>query len=156
MRPQRALLVAATLFAARPAPAQSADVTCVYSECALGLSPTLTGLDVVRGKSSARVASLNFFLPADVSSGFTGNDSAMMYARRAYSTRRTAAAFTDIGLTLFAAAGAKVAADRGVRRAGAAWLGAGAAFFAVSFPLQLRADGQLSSAVWWYNSRFHR
>ena len=153
-RIHRWLPVALVLLAAREARTQSADTVCTYTRCALGLAPTLTGLDVVRGSSNVRITSLNFFLPRDLSPTFAGSDSAVLYARRAVSTRRAAAAFTDLGVVLLAAGAVKIAGDREVNRGSAAWLGAGTALFTISFPLQLRSDGELSRAVWWFNSHF--
>lgn len=146
-------LIGIVLFS-RAGSAQTADSSCSYVRCALGLNPTLMSLDVVRGTSNERVASLNFFLPRDPSRTFAGNDSASAYARQATATRRTAATLTDLGIGFLAVAAGEMTAKHRLDRTGAAWMTAGAAIFAVSFPVQLRADGYLSRAVWWYNTRF--
>ncbi|MDB4892507.1 MAG: hypothetical protein JWL61_4362 [Gemmatimonadetes bacterium] len=129
------------------------SAACTYLQCALGIAPAWNGLDVVDGATGRRVASLGFFWPHRVDGSFAGSDSAISYATKAFRVRRTAAAFTDVGVLLLGYAGVRQVSGglHGTDRV-VGILGAGA--FAVGVPLQFSADGLLSRAVWWHNSRF--
>ncbi len=134
----------------------AADSACSYEQCALVVVPSLASLDVVRGVRRERVARLGFFWAGDIRAPFAGSDSAAWYADRAVHTRRTASFLTDAGLALFAVAAVVVVRRGEVDRAAAGWATGGAVLMAASYPLQLRADGLLSSAVWWHNRQFAR
>ena len=152
-----------TLALAAPAAAQISHVplapapiradACTYLQCALSIAPAWDGLDVVEGATGRRVAGLGFFWPHRVDASFVASDSATSYAKKAFRVRRTAAAFTDVGVLLLGytavrqLSGGLHGADRAV-----ASLGAGA--FAVGVPLQFSADGLLGRAVWWHNARY--
>src|SRR4051812_44362424 len=66
---------------------RSAASVCDYSRCALTIIPRLSALDVVRGDTETRVASLAFLFPRSVSAIFDGNDAARRHAARAFSQR---------------------------------------------------------------------
>ena len=151
-------LIGAPLGAQRYEPVASvrAAVDCPYAQCALGISPSWNGLDVVRGERGERVATLGFFIPGDISGEFSGQDSATAYAIRAMQVRRAGAVLTDAGIAVLGlvavrqvASGDGIGAHRNMALAGAGAL-------AVSVPLQFAADGLLSRAVWWYDRRFAR
>lgn len=148
-----------------------AETACTYRRCALGIAPTWNGLAVVRGSDGQRVANLGFFWPRDVSGAFRsgappvgaivsfgeiGIDSAVVHAQRAVHLRRLAAFFTDAGLILGGYAIARAAVNSRLSTADRAVGITGAAAFGVGVPLQFAADGALSRAVWWYNTRFGR
>ena len=144
-------------------PAVSADASCAYDQCALGISPTWSGLAVVRGPDGPHVTNLYFLWPRDITGALRGADvhapgadSAVAYARRAMQLRRVGAVFTDasIGLLAGAAIGAMRSEPRG--HWNRALLGAAGATMAISVPLQFAADGALSRAVWWHNLRYGR
>lgn len=137
------------------------DTACSYERCALDIVPAWNGLAVVRGVEGSQVALLHFFVPRDVSLAVAGRDSTAIgagHARsesyRAFQLRRSAAAFTDGGALLIAAAGISALRAGHMRRQDAVLAGAGGAALAISVPLQFAADGALSRAVWWYNRRF--
>lgn len=159
------VLGAASLFRASPLRAQttvaaatspSADSACSYARCALGIAPTWSGLNVVRGADGTRVAGLGFFWPRDLAPVFAGRDSAARYAARAVRVRRGGAALTDAGILLLGYAVARQIGTSGLRRGDRVAAGAGVAAMAASVPLQFAADGLLSRAVWWHNTRFGR
>ena len=151
------------LMLASPLAAQEASVRfvsaapdapeCTYLHCALGIAPAWNALDVIDGATGRRVASLGFFWPHRVDASFAGSDSAIAYATQAFRVRRTAAAFTDVGILLLGYAVVRQVNGglHGTNRVVGA-LGAGA--FAVGVPLQFSADGLLSRAVWWHNARY--
>lgn len=142
-----------TVVAATP---PSADSACSYERCALGIAPTWSGLNVVRGTDGTRVASLGFFWPRDLAPVFAGRDSAARYATRAVRVRRGGAVLTDAGILLLGYAVARQIGTGGLRRGDRVAAGAGVAAMAASVPLQFAADGLLSRAVWWHNTRFGR
>lgn len=162
----------ATLGFSLPAHRASAqtlvDTVCTYRRCALGIAPTWNGLAVVRGVNAQRVANLGFFWPHDVSRAFTRGaqaratvsfgsiqiDSATIHVRHAVHLRRLAALFTDAGLILGGYTVVRAAAHSRMSTADRALGITGAAAFGVGVPLQFAADGALSRAVWWYNTRF--
>ncbi|WP_025413911.1 hypothetical protein [Gemmatirosa kalamazoonensis] len=161
----RAALLAALLGAAARSGAQGTAVdsgptpsradtsrACPYVRCALGIAPVWNGLAVVRGSSGAHVATLGFFRARPLPPLFAAHDSAAHYAARAVRVRRQASALTDGGALLLAVGGVRALAAGRLDRGGSIVLGAGAAAFAVSVPLQFAADGHLSRAVWWYNA----
>jgi hypothetical protein len=151
MRP-RAIVVAAALLGAVPsAGAQAADSTCTYRQCALNIVPVLHGLTVVRGEQETPLATLGFLWTRDVSGIFDA--AARDAARDAVRTRRLAAVFTDLGLGLLVV-GATRAASEDLDRTAATLMLAGTATFAISVPIQFRADAHLSRAVWRHNARF--
>ena len=135
------------------------DSICTYRRCALGITPSWNGLAVVRGVDQQRVTNLSFFWPRDIGPTFStgagpGAESARLEARDAVRLRRFAAALTDAGLVLGGYTLTRAAANGKLKGADKA-IGIGAAAaFAVSVPLQFAADGALSRAVWWYNTRF--
>lgn len=146
------LLVARSSVAAAQMPAP-----CVYATCALGISPRLTALDVVRGDAQARVGSLSFTWPrAALVRAFHGDAVAEQLARQSVRTRRVAATLTDIGAVLVAGAATRAALVRGDRGRSAGIAGLGAAAIAVSVPVQFAADAQLSRAVFEFNRRYAR
>ena len=136
----------------------SGDTACRYQTCALVIEPVWNGLALTRGIDGPRVASLSFFWPRSVTAAMIGPergpaaDSVGLYARRALRVRRRAALLTDGGLV----SGAVAVALRlsGEPRQSAWFAIAGGAMLGVSVPLQFAADGALSRAVWWHNTRF--
>jgi hypothetical protein len=118
--------------------------------------PAWNGLDLVRGESGEHVARLGFFWTHDVAPVFVGEPQAVAYARKAVRTRRTAAVFTDAGAALLVAAlvGGLADPDHADTYQGLA-IG-GAVAFGIGVPLQFTADGHLSRAVWWHNTKFAR
>jgi hypothetical protein len=157
----RALSLGALLALALASPlvAQMAPVrlvspaACTYLHCALGIAPAWNGLDVVDGATGRRVSGLGFFWPNRVGSTFVGSDSATHYAERAYRVRRTAAAFTDVGVLLLGYAVVRQV-NGGLHDGDRVVAAVGAGAFAVGVPLQFSADGLLSKAVWWHNARY--
>ena len=136
-----------------------ADSMCTYHRCALGIAPTWNGLAVVRGVDEQRVTNLSFFWPRDIGRTFSAGvgpaaDSARRQARDAVRLRRFAAGLTDAGLVLGGYTVTRAAANGSLNGADKAIGIAAATAFAVSVPLQFAADGALSRAVWWYNTRF--
>ena len=156
------LLLAATTPARAQVSATAAarDSVCTYSECALGIAPTWSGLAVVRGTGGPRVANLHFFWPADISPALRGDpsargaDSAAASVRRAISLRRAGAALTDLGVVATGVAVVSGLRARRMRTQERAVGGLGFAAILVSVPLQFAADGALSRAVWWHNMRY--
>ncbi len=149
-----ALPVALLFVAATGAAAQGAAVTqpaCDYQRCAYGIAGALHGLVITKGASEAKVATLGFLFTRDVSVHFDG--AARDEARRAVTTRRWAALFTDAGLALLVA-GAADAASNDVNDDSARLMIGGAALVGVSVPLQFRADTRLARAIWMHNARF--
>ena len=134
-----------------------------YDQCALGISPTWSGLAVVRGTNGPRAANLYFLWPRDITPALRGTDvhapgadSAVASARSALRLRRIGAVLTDASLAL--AAGAAVGAVAGERRGhwNRTLVGAAGAALVVSVPFHFAADGALSRAVWWHNLRYGR
>ena len=162
VRLPHALCLFVLVAGAARAQAPTAPAPRDYSACALAIIPAWNGLMVAR-VTGERVANLNFFLPRDIvaalrgpEAGMAGADSAAAHARRAVIVRRGAAALTDAGLLLGALGAASVLHAGRLRRRDAGLIGAGGAALALSIPLQFRADGELSRAVWWHNLRFAR
>ena len=156
-----ALVLCAAPLRAQPAapalpPESSLPAPCSYESCAFGIAPAWNGLDVVLGATGARVASLGFFLPRDISATFTGSDSALKYAARAVSVRRAGAVLTDIGALLLGYAAIRQLGGSTSQQSNRIAAAAGAAALAISVPLQFSADGLLSRAVWWHNARYAR
>ncbi|HTO92338.1 MAG TPA: hypothetical protein VMJ70_14500 [Candidatus Sulfotelmatobacter sp.] len=160
-----ALFLCAMGFRARPAcasnagravPAAPPDSICTYARCALAVVPAWNGLDVVRGEQEQRVTRLGFFWTRDLSPMFAGQPQALEFAKRAVTTRRTAAVFTDAGLALLAGALVGGLADPDHASTYRSVAIGGAFTFAIGVPLQFSADGHLSRAVWWYNTQFAR
>jgi hypothetical protein len=154
-----ALILIAALHAI-PAGAQRgairSDPNCTYQACALGLAPVWNGLDVTRGDSQRRVATLGFFIPEDISHVFADDPEARDVARDAFRIRQIGAVLTDAGVILGATGVA-----RGLFRWN--WDGlstgltlAGGASLAAGVPFQFAADGALSRAVWLFNRRYTR
>jgi hypothetical protein len=136
--------------------ATRADPNCTYQTCALGLTPVWNGLEVTRGESERRVATLGFFIPEDISHVFADDAEARDAARDAFRIRQIGATLTDAGIILGAT---------GVARALFRWdwdglstglTVAGGASLAAGIPFQFAADGALSRAVWLFNRRFTR
>jgi hypothetical protein len=154
------LLCGVSLAAQQPAAAHAVaprvHTPCSYESCALGIAPSWNGLDVVHGANGARVASLGFFLPRDISPAFAGNDSALSYAVRAVKVRRVAATLTNVGALMLGYVAIRARRGDGLRGSDRITAAIGATAFAVSVPLQFSADGLLSRAVWWHNARFAR
>lgn len=146
----RAACSAVFLFA--PVVSVPAQESCTYERCALGISPRLTALDVVRGGVEQRVASLAFLWPKDVSAPFRLDESAMRLAVRASHHRTLAAVFTDVGL--IAVATGLTRSARGAHDSGRSITTVGLALVASSVPIHFSADGDLARAVWMYNRRF--
>jgi hypothetical protein len=136
--------------------AQSASVqgTCSYAQCALGIVPAWNGLLVTQGASHTRLANLGFFWTGSLDHVFAPNDSALAYGRRAVRVRRTAALLTDVGALALGYAAVRGLSNGRLNGGDRAVAIVGGATFAVSVPLQFSADGLLSRAVWWRNSRF--
>jgi hypothetical protein len=130
------------------------DTACIYRHCALGVLPVWNGLVVVRGETEERVAHLGFFWARDVSPIFADQPQALEYAHRAVRTRRTAALLTDLGVVLMVTGIVGTLAVEGGDEAYKALAIGGAVSFGIGVPLQFAADGQLSRAVWWHNTRF--
>ncbi|MEO8624074.1 MAG: hypothetical protein ABI625_23545 [bacterium] len=154
------LLCAAPVLAQQAASATvvtpRAEAACSYEACALGIAPTWNGLDVVRGAHAETSASLGFFFPRDITPAFAGSDSAMTYAVRAVNVRRVAATLTDVGALVLGYAAIKQLRDGQLHNSDRVIAAVGAGAFAISVPLQFSADGYLSKAVWWHNSRYAR
>src|SRR3954468_14318646 len=87
------LTLGASIAGAQAAPAVG---VCDYAHCALSIAPRITALDVVSGADEQRIASLSFLLPrrTDV---FASDSIAQRHVVRAFTIRRVAASFTDIG-----------------------------------------------------------
>jgi hypothetical protein len=131
-----ALILIAALHAI-PAGAQRgairSDPNCTYQACALGLAPVWNGLDVTRGDSQRRVATLGFFIPEDISHVFADDPEALGATGVARGLFRWNWDGLSTGLTL-----------------------AGGASLAAGVPFQFAADGALSRAVWLFNRRYTR
>jgi hypothetical protein len=157
MRQTRAAALAIIFSAAAlNAQAPSREANCTYQACALGLAPVWNGLEVTRGDSQRRVATLGFFIPRDISSVFTDDREARDVALDAFRIRQVGAVLTDAGIILGAT---------GIGRALFHWdfdglstglTLAGGASLAAGVPFQFAADGRLSRAVWLFNRRFAR
>lgn len=149
------LVAAPTAASAQSAtPTAAAQTTCVrYDECAYNLVPRGLGLAVVRGESEVHVATLGFLWPGRLDGIFGDDAAAERLGAAAVRTRRVAALFTVGGLAALATGGLLAMEDEDAALGVAA---AGAVSLAVSVPLQFRADGLLSRAVWRYNARFAR
>jgi hypothetical protein len=139
----------------RRAASQTPDSLCSYLRCALSIAPRLVALDVVRGDGEARVASLAFLWPRDVTRTFFSDSSAHEFAKRALRRRRLAAAMTDIGVFALTVGVIRFRAG-GAPRAATAFVATGGALVAASVPIHFSADADLSRAVWRYNQRFSR
>jgi hypothetical protein len=140
---------------AAPDSLSTAD-TCTYRRCALAVVPSWNGLDLVRGESGEHVAQLGFFWTHDLSPMFADQPQALAYAENAVRTRRIAAVLTDVGAVLLATAiiGGLADSDHADTYRGLAI--SGALSFGIGVPFQFAADGHLSRAVWWHNTRFAR
>lgn len=133
-----------------------AGVSCtVYVRCAYNLVPRGLGLAVVRGEQEEFVASLGFLWAGSMRDAFRGDSLADALGRRAVRTRRTAVFLTAASLVTLTSAGLVVISD-GSPSATTALTITGGALMVLSVPMQFRADGQLSRAVWQYNKRFAR
>ena len=126
---------------------------CTYLNCALGIAPAWNGLDVVDGATGRRVNGLGFFWPHRVDAAFAESDSAISYSTKAFRVRRTAAAFTDVGVLLLGYTAIRQVRG-GLHGTDRVIGAAGAGAFAIGVPLQFSADGLLSRAVWWHNARY--
>jgi hypothetical protein len=156
-RVRRATLVLAGLWGAHtPLAAQGATSSCPYEQCALSIVPAWNGLAVARGAQEERLATLGFVWAGSLRHVFDGDADAVRMGERAVRTRHLAAALTDVGALLLAAGAIRAADDRRTDAASTALLGAGGVLFVASVPLQFKADGQLSRAVWLFNRRFAR
>jgi hypothetical protein len=153
-----AIAALAILFSAASLNAQAParETNCTYQACALGLAPVWNGLEVTRGDSQRRVATLGFFIPEDISVVFADDREARDVARDAFRIRQIGAVLTDAGLILGAT---------GIGRALFHWdfdglstglTLAGGASLAAGVPFQFAADGVLSRAVWLFNRKFAR
>jgi hypothetical protein len=152
----RSLVVALLLAQSSALMAQTSE-PCVYATCALGISPRLTALDVVRGDAQARVGSLSFLWPrATLVRAFDADALAATLARQSVRTRRTAAVLTGSGIALVVAGAARAALVHGDARWSACIAAAGVGAIGVSIPVQFAADAQLSRAVFEFNRRFAR
>ena len=152
------LVTAIAFFLPAMADAQRAvsDANCTYDTCALGLKPVIDGLAITRGRTERQVGVSNFFWPNDIAPLFAGNDSAFDAATEAVRIRTIAAILTDAGIALFAAGIGRAAFQRDFDGLSVTLAGLGVASLGVSVPFQFAADGYLSRAVWWHNTRFAR
>lgn len=151
-----ALLALALALSASPARAQT-RADCDYATCALRIAPRLSGLDIVRGDIGARAGSLGFLWPsASLTRAFDGDVEAQRVARASVRRRRMAAALTDAGALILAAALVRTVTVPSDRTPSAVLGAVGAATLAVSIPVQFAADEQLSRAVHAFNRRFAR
>jgi len=152
----RSLAVALLLAQSSALMAQTSEA-CVYATCALGISPRLTALDVVRGDAQARVGSLSFLWPrATLVRAFDGDVLAAALARHSVRTRRTAATLTGVGIALVTAGAARAALLHRDAQWSAGLAAAGVGAIGISIPVQFAADAQLSRAVFEFNRRFAR
>jgi len=143
------------LVLAPSARAQGVDSSCTYARCALNIIPRITALDVVRGDQEERVASLAFLFPRDMQKTFASSELAQHHAARALTTRRIAAALTDLGGALIVTALVN-AATRHEHEIPSDTFFAGVALIGISVPIHFSADAELSRAVREYNRRFSR
>lgn len=156
--PPLAAVAAAILLAGAPSvsQAQSTATPCtVYVECAYNLVPRGLGLAVVRGEREEYIGSLGFLRPGTLRGAFDGDSIADALGRQAVRTRRVAATLTVSSLLSIVGAGAVLLAD-GPKGAAIGFAAYGGVALGLSVPLQFKADGQLSRAVWQYNRRFAR
>lgn len=156
--PRAAVVAVAMLLVAAPSvsEAQSSVAPCtVYAECAYNLVPRGLGLAVVRGEREEYIASLGFLRAGTLRGAFEGDSLADALGRQAVRTRRAAATLTVSSLIAIAGAGAVLLAD-GPDEAAIGLAAYGGVALGLSVPLQFKADGQLSRAVWQYNRRFAR
>lgn len=127
----------------------------VFDECALRVEQRLTGTRIVRGTQGEHVASRGLFGPS-LAPIVASSDSAVTFALRSDSQRRTAQAFS--GIALLAAA----AFYRGFANAATNWeddsdtLVYGGAGVAVTAGLlsgwqHARSMNSLEQSIWWYN-----
>ena len=132
------------------------DPNCAYQTCALGLAPVWNGLDVTRGDSQTRVATLGFFIPEDISHVFAEDADARDAARDAFRIRQAGAVLTDAGALLAVTGLARALFQRDWDGLSTGLTLAGATSLAAAIPVQFAADGALSRAVWLFNRRFAR
>jgi len=138
-------------------PAQAAPIArCSYDTCALSIIPRLSGLDVVRGASEERIATLGFLAPTSVNRAFLGNAAAESHASRALRIRRVASIMTDLGGVLALSGALHAAATRTGRSASIAISLGGLTLVGASVLPQFAADAELSRAVREYNTQFAR
>lgn len=146
-----ALVAGSTTHAQRPLPSP-----CSYDTCALSLLPRLRGLDIVRGVTEERVATLGFLVPRSVNDAFAGDALAESHASRALSIRRVASAMTDIGALVAATGAIRAGATAHDRRTSTVISLSGLALVGASVLPQFAADAELSRAVREYNRQFAR
>lgn len=149
-----AALVGLLSATASPLAAQQAE--CSYRECALSVVPRWNGLAVVRGEQEVHLATLGFFRAGSLRGVFDADPRAAEFGRRAVRTRRLAAFLTDAGAVALAVGLVRAAGPHGADGTARGVTVAGAAAFGLSVPLQFKADGELSRAVWYFNARFAR
>ena len=146
--------------AALPAQAQTrparTDPNCTYQACALGLALVWNGLEVTRGDAQHHAATLDFFMPQDISSTFADDPEARDVARDAYNIRKVGAALTDAGIILLGTGLARSLFQREFDGLSTALTIAGGASLAAGVPVQMTANAALSRAVWLFNRRFAR
>ncbi|MEP6619620.1 MAG: hypothetical protein ABJE47_09900 [bacterium] len=148
--------VASHGLSAQGTAAASDRAACSYAQCALGISPVLSGLDLVRGARNERVGTLNFFWPHSVRPFLLGNDSSVYHADRALHARVIGAALTDVAGVIVAIATVRAVRDHGLQGNNIGLALGGVALLGVSVPFQFSADAHLSRAVWWYNAALAR
>lgn len=124
-----------------------------YAACAIRVEQgMLSGLVVVRGADGARVGRVTGFGGSSLATLLQGSDSAVAHARRYATHARRATVLAVVGGVLLGAAAAVDLKEREVTDAGLAYV-AGAAVVSVGVSAYaLRAQRELSRAVWWYNS----
>lgn len=156
IKPAFVAAIALLLPAMSSAQRTTTDANCTYQTCALGLRPVMDGLAITRGVTERQVGVSSFFWPNDVAPLFAANDSAFEAATEAVRIRTIAAILTDAGIALFAAGVGRAAFQRDFDGLSVTLAGLGLASLGVSVPFQFAADGYLSRAVWWHNTRFAR
>lgn len=156
--PMRSLTILGVLLglvlSAAGAPAAAQQGAGPYEHSALNVVPRWNGLAVVRGENEAHVATLGFFWAGSLNGAFDADPRAAEFGRQARRTRRIAATLTDLGAVAIAVGVIRATGPRGVDPTARLVALSGIAALGVSVPLQFKADGELSRAVWHFNARF--
>jgi hypothetical protein len=142
-----ALFLAGVAFQTDPVGAQAVhDSTCSYSRCALRVRRGFFTTRLVRGSSEERVERLEWF-GSSVGALLAGPDSAVHYARRYQSRRRTGDAIGLAGGLL----GLMAFWTTDNFLEGGPLLIGGVTLQLISLPFLLVAREDLDRSVWWYN-----
>ena len=129
---------------------------CTYATCALRLEPVFLGVALMHGASGDSATRLGGF-GAGVETLLAGPDSAAAFGRRYVQASKTSSALGLVGVAahVFVAVRTHNFRDKASDTELAVGL-AGISFVLASIPFTIKAQRNLSRAIWWYNSALPR